>query len=445
MGQLFGTDGIRGVANTELTPELALGLGRAVVRTLREQGTDRPRVLVGRDPRASGDMIEAALGAGLASAGGDAVVLGVVPTPGVAHLTLELGADAGAVISASHNPVGDNGIKFFGRDGYKLTDASEDRVEELLQLTYEERPTGAAIGRVDRPTGVLDPYQDHLVRAAGGVRLDGLDLVVDCANGAASELAPEVFAALGARVHAIHAEPDGANINDGCGSTHPEALQHEVVTRGADVGIAHDGDADRVIAVDDTGAVVDGDVILAILATRLRDERGLDSVVTTVMTNLGFKLAMEREGIAVSETKVGDRYVLEAMRAAGHPLGGEPSGHLILADHATTGDGILTAVKLLATITSSGRSLAELAKVMERLPQVLVNVRDVDRGHLSGAEAVWDAVRAEEAALGDTGRVLVRASGTEPLVRVMVEAETAERAQESADRLAGVVAEHLRR
>jgi phosphoglucosamine mutase len=445
VGQLFGTDGIRGVANTELTPELALGLGRAVVRTLREEGRDRPRVTVGRDPRASGDMLEAALMAGLASAGGDVIPLGVVPTPGVAFLTVQYQADSGAVISASHNPVGDNGIKFFGPDGYKLTDAEEERVEELLQRTYEDRPTGPAIGRNIHVDRVIDPYLDHLVAAAEGVRLDGLRVVVDCANGAASPVAPAVLERLGADVHAIHCEPDGANINHGCGSTHPDEMARAVVATGADLGLSLDGDADRLIAADHTGAVVDGDTILAILASRLQERDGLSAVVTTVMTNLGFKLGMRQRGIDVIETRVGDRYVIEAMRAGGHRLGGEQSGHLIMSDYATTGDGVLSAVQLLATIASTGTGLAELATVMSRLPQVMINVRDVDRAGLTDCGALWDAVATEEAELGTHGRVLVRASGTEPVIRVMVEADTEERAEAVADRLATIVAKELRR
>jgi len=448
MGQLFGTDGVRGVANTELTPELALGLGRAVVRTLREEGVVRPRLVVGRDPRASGEMLEAALIAGICSAGGDAVPLGVLPTPGVAFLTTALGADSGAMISASHNPVADNGVKFFGADGYKLSDAEEARVEELLQRTDEDRPTGAAIGRL-RPEGSLvQRYIDHLVGtvdAHGERPFAGLHVAVDCANGAASVVAPAVLRLLGAKVTALYAQPTGDDINDGCGSTYPEVIGAAVVAEGADIGLAHDGDADRLIATDATGTVVDGDAILAILAARLHQERGLTSVVTTVMTNLGFKLAMDAMGIAVIQTKVGDRYVLEAMREGDHPLGGEQSGHVIFAEHATTGDGVLTAVQLLVAMTASGCSLAELATVMRRLPQVLVNVPRVDRDRLPDAAVVWTAVAEEERRLDGSGRVLVRASGTEPLVRVMVEADTAERAATTADRLAAVIGRELSR
>jgi len=444
LGQLFGTDGIRGVANTELTPELALGLGRAVVRTLREEGVARPLLAVGRDPRASGEMLESALVAGICSAGGDAVVIGVLPTPGVAHLTPLLGANSGAMLSASHNPVADNGIKFFGPQGYKLTDAEEDRVEELLQRTYEDRPTGGAIGRWRAEPGLVQRYLDHLVEVGGpGRPLTGLRVVVDCANGAASAVAPPVLERLGATVTALFAHPDGNDINDGCGSTHPEVAAAAVVAEGADVGLAHDGDADRLIAVDADGQIVDGDAILAILAARLHAERGLPTVVTTQMTNLGFKRAMEGLGIGVIQTKVGDRYVLEAMRAGGHPLGGEQSGHVIFSEHATTGDGVLTAVQLLNAMAATGRPLAELAGVMRRLPQVLVNVGGVDRDRMAGAERLHKAIAVESERLGNAGRVLVRPSGTEPLVRVMVEAETEDDAAETAARLAAVVADEL--
>jgi phosphoglucosamine mutase len=442
MGQYFGTDGIRGIANTELTPEFTLGLGRAVVRTLREEGIARPQIVIGRDPRASGHMLESALAAGICSAGGDAILLGVVPTPAVAYLTPHLGVDSGAVISASHNPVGDNGIKFFGPTGYKLTDAEEDRVEELLQLTYEDRPEGADIGRVRDAHDTVAVYLDHLARVADA-DCAALKVVVDCANGAASTVAPAVLERLGCEVVTICAEPDGANINAGCGSTHPERMAAAVVEHRADLGIAHDGDADRLIAADAAGGIVDGDQILAILAERERQERGLHTVVTTVMTNLGFTQAMEQRGVEVIQTKVGDRYVLEAMRAGGHPLGGEQSGHLILARHATTGDGVLSAVALLSAVADAGKPLADLAAIMTRLPQVLVNVRGVDRDRLDEAKRLWAAVREVETELDGSGRVLVRASGTEPLVRVMVEAETEDTATAVAERLAGIASEEL--
>ncbi len=442
MGQLFGTDGIRGVANTELTPELVVGLGRALVRTLREEGKERPQVLVGRDPRASGEMLEAALVAGVTSAGGDVVSAGVLPTPGVAFLTAETTADAGAMISASHNPVADNGIKFFGPTGSKLTDAEEDRVEELLQQVADDRPVGAHIGRLRRDHELLVRYVEHLA-STGTENLSHLHVVLDCANGAASHVAPFVLRRLGAHVDVLNAKPDGANINANCGSTYPEVVAQAVLAAGADIGLAHDGDADRLIATDHRGSIVDGDFILAILAADLHRRTGLDTVVTTVMTNLGFTHAMRDLDIDVLQTKVGDRYVREAMLAGGHPLGGEQSGHIILTDYATTGDGVLTAIRLLSVLARTGRSLADLASIMQRLPQVLVNVTGVDRKRLPDASAVWAAIDDETDALGDQGRILVRASGTEPVVRVMVEADTEQRAAEIADRLSKVVTAEL--
>lgn len=442
MGRLFGTDGIRGVANTELTPELVVGLGRALVRTLREEGFDRPQILAGRDPRASGEMLEAALVAGVTSAGGDVISAGVLPTPGVAFLTAETSAHAGAMISASHNPVEDNGIKFFGPGGVKLTDEEEVRIEQLLERAADTPPVGAHIGRLRRDHELLVRYVDHLA-AAATENLSDLHVVLDCANGAASNVAPFVLRRLGAQVHVINAKPDGTNINAGCGSTHAEVVARAVVEAGADVGLAHDGDADRLIAADHEGSIVDGDVILAILAADRQDRFGLDTVVTTVMTNLGFTHAMRERGINVIQTKVGDRYVREAMLAGGHPLGGEQSGHIILTDYATTGDGVLTAIRLLSVLARTGRSLADLATIMRRLPQVLVNVSGVDRARLPEARMVWQAVEHETEMLGDRGRVLVRASGTEPVVRVMVEADTEQRALEVAERLAKVVDEEL--
>lgn len=442
MAQLFGTDGIRGVANTELTPELLVGLGRAVVRTLREEGKDRPQILVGRDPRASGEMLESALIAGVTSAGGDVVSAGVMPTPGVAFLTAGTSADAGAMISASHNPVEDNGIKFFGPDGGKLTDQEEARIEELLQRVADDRPVGAHIGRLRRDHELLVRYVEHLAGAAGE-NLSQLHVVLDCANGAASHVAPFVLRRLGAQVDVLNAKPDGTNINAGCGSTYPEVVARAVVEAGADVGLAHDGDADRLIAADHEGRIVDGDEILAILAADQQQRSGLRTVVTTVMTNLGFTHAMRDLDIEVVQTRVGDRYVREAMLAGGHPLGGEQSGHIILTDYATTGDGVLTAILLLSVLARSRRTLAEHARVMRRLPQVLVNVPGVDRGRLEAADAVWQAVDQESEALGERGRILVRASGTEPLIRVMVEADSEDRATEIAERLSKVVTAEL--
>ncbi|HEX2028663.1 MAG TPA: phosphoglucosamine mutase [Nitriliruptorales bacterium] len=440
MGKLFGTDGIRGVANLELTPELALSLGRAIVTMLREGGVQRPAVLVGRDPRWSGELLESALVAGIAAAGGDAVTVGVVPTPAIAFLTDASDVAAGAMISASHNPVGDNGIKVFAGDGFKFSDQAEDRLEELIEHPDLPRPTGTAVGRiVNDPTRTM-AYIEHLLGAADR-DLGGLKLVVDGANGAASTIAPLVYRRLGAEVFDIHCRPDGANINVGVGSTHPEVVAAAVRERGADVGLAHDGDADRLIAADSEGGEVDGDVTLAILADARKRQNSLpgDRVVTTVMTNLGFKRAMEHLGIRVVETRVGDRYVLEAMREHDAVLGGEQSGHLVQLDHATTGDGILTALKLLGVVRESDTPLRELATIMTRLPQVLVNVPVLDRSGLERSTDVWEAVRREEAVLGHDGRVLVRPSGTEPLVRVMVEAPTQAAAQATAQRIASTV------
>jgi phosphoglucosamine mutase len=444
MGELFGTDGVRGVANEELTPEVALSLGRGVVTVLREDGMSRPSVLIGRDPRWSGDLIESALAAGIVSAGGDAVTVGVLPTPGVAYLASISDVAAGAVISASHNPMGDNGIKFFGVDGFKFDDEGERRLEEIVAAGVAPRPTGTDLGRVYQDPSRTSAYVEHLVTAADH-DLTGLRLVVDGANGAASQVAPLVYRRLGADVIAIHCAPNGANINDGCGSTHPEVVAEAVRESGADVGLAHDGDADRVIAATAAGEVVDGDRMLAILALHRREHDRLpeDGVVTTVMTNLGFKRAMREHGVDVVETQVGDRFVLQEMRARGLALGGEQSGHLIQLDCSTTGDGILTAVTLLDAMRESGASLAELAAVMERLPQVLVNVRVEDKDALADDTTIWEAVSTEEEELGDDGRVLVRASGTEPVIRVMVEALEEPTAKDVAERIAAVVRERL--
>ena len=444
MGEIFGTDGARGVANVDLTPELVMDLGQALVTVLHEGGDTRPSILVGRDPRWSGEMLESALVAGITAAGGDAVVVGVLPTPGVAHLTARSSAAAGAIISASHNPVGDNGLKFFGPEGYKLSDDEEERLERIIAERTDRRPTGVRIGR--RLTDPAGParYVEHLASIAD-VDLSGLRIVVDGANGAASNVAPQVYRQLGADVVTIHCRPDGANINAGCGSTYPDVVCQAVLEHGADAGVSHDGDADRVIAATHQGAEIDGDVILAVLARQMHHHGTLndDTVVTTVMTNLGFKRAMSALGVEVVETAVGDRYVLEAMRERGLNLGGEQSGHLIDLDHATTGDGVLTAVRLLSVVRSTGASLEELATIMTRLPQVLVNVRDVERKRLPDAEAVWETVRAEEDRLADGGRVLLRPSGTEAIVRVMVEAESHDDAQASADRIADAVRDHL--
>ncbi|MET9316810.1 phosphoglucosamine mutase [Kribbella sp. NPDC003505] len=447
MGRLFGTDGVRGLANVDLTAELALDLSVAAAHVLGEAGAfegHRPRAVVGRDPRASGEFLEAAVVAGLASAGVDVVRLGVLPTPAVAYLTGSTGADLGVMLSASHNPMPDNGIKFLARGGIKLDDVIEDAIEARMGEEWQ-RPTGADVGRVTDDGQGFETYVSHLVRSAPN-RFDGLKVVIDCANGAASQTAPEALRRLGAEVITVAAAPDGLNINLDCGSTHIEGLQREVVGHRADVGIALDGDADRCLAVDANGELVDGDQILAVLALAMRDSGRLsnDTVVATVMSNLGFVQAMVREQIAVEQTKVGDRYVLEAMKAGGHKLGGEQSGHVILSDHATTGDGTLTAVMLLARVAQTGKSLADLAGAMTRLPQVLVNVKNVDKSRAGTDPTVQSAVTEATTRLGDTGRVLLRPSGTEPLVRVMVEAESSDTAHEIAHSLADVVASSLK-
>ncbi|KAA1422306.1 phosphoglucosamine mutase [Mumia zhuanghuii] len=446
MGRIFGTDGVRGVANVDLTAELAVDLAVAAAHVLGEAGAfadQRPTAVVARDPRASGEFLEAAVVAGLASAGVDVHRLGVVPTPGAAYLTSALDADMGVMISASHNPMPDNGIKFLARGGLKLDDAIEDDIERALEQPWR-RPTGASVGRVgDSPTA-LRTYERHLVEAVGR-RLDGLKVVLDCANGAASVVGPAAFRALGAEVVAVHSDPDGLNINAGCGSTHPEDLQHAVVAHGADAGFAFDGDADRCLAVSADGVLVDGDQILAILALALRSEGALvdDTVVATVMSNLGFVQAMEAHGVTVVQTAVGDRYVLEAMRERGYNLGGEQSGHVIMSDHATTGDGVLTALAVARRMADTGSTLADLGAVMRRLPQVLVNVPGVDKSRASTDPVVAAAVADATAELGAAGRVLLRPSGTEPLVRVMVEAGSSEQADAVAQRLASVVGSAL--
>jgi phosphoglucosamine mutase len=440
--RLFGTDGVRGLANRDLTAELALDLSVAAAHILAEAGAfagHSPVAVVGRDTRASGEFLEAAVVAGLASAGVDVLRAGVLPTPAVAYLTGELDADLGVVLSASHNPMPDNGIKFFAKGGHKLDDAVEDAIEARLREPWE-RPTGSAVGRVrDCPEG-FERYVTHIVASASH-RLDGLRVVIDCANGAAYRAGPEALRRLGADVVTAFAAPDGLNINDGCGSTYLDRLQELVRRHGADAGIAHDGDADRCLAVDAGGQVVDGDQILAVLALAMREAGTLrdDTVVATVMSNEGFRQAMRHAGIKVLDTAVGDRYVLEAMKAEDYSLGGEQSGHIILLDLATTGDGLLTAAHLLGRVAESGRPLAELAGVVQRLPQVLVNVPAVDKSRVAAEADLQAAVVQAEAELGETGRVLLRPSGTEPLVRVMVEAATDDRAQAVARRLAAVV------
>ncbi len=446
MTRLFGTDGVRGLANGQLTAELALGLSVAAAHVLADRGEfagHRPVAVVGRDPRISGQFLEAAVVAGLASAGVDVLLLGVLPTPGVAYLTDKLGVDFGVMLSASHNPMPDNGIKFLARGGVKLDDAIEVAIERRLHETWE-RPTGGDVGEVNHYPTAVDEYAAHLVRTIDHP-LTGIRVVVDCAEGAAWDSGPRALSDAGADVTAIHAQPDGLNINDGCGSTYLGSLQDAVLKDQADVGFAFDGDADRCLAVDHEGNVVDGDQILAVLALSMKESGHLvkDTVVATVMSNLGFVQAMKANGVGVRQTKVGDRYVLEAMKVSGYSLGGEQSGHVIMSEHATTGDGILTALQLLERMATTGQSLQSLASVMTRLPQVLVNVPDVDKARTDADAVLAAAVAEEEAVLGDSGRVLLRPSGTEPLVRVMVEAATADEAKGVADRLAEVVRRQL--
>ena len=443
---LFGTDGVRGLANGDLSPELAMSVAGAAVRVLATDGRSaasrRPLAVVGRDPRASGEMLEAAVVAGLTSAGADVLTVGVLPTPAVAFLTASYGADLGVVLSASHNPMPDNGIKLFAAGGHKLPDDVEARIEAEMAAGPLTRPIGAAVGRLRSADDALERYGAHLLGAVS-TRLDGLHVVVDCAHGAASSVAPEIYRGAGATVTAIAADPDGLNINDGVGSTHLDFLAAAVRDAGADLGIAHDGDADRCLAVDASGAVVDGDQLLAVCALALHDQGRLreNTVVATVMSNLGFHHAMRAAGVQVLTTAVGDRYVLEALRARDLVLGGEQSGHLVFADAATTGDGLLTALHVMARMTDTGRTLAELAGVVHRLPQTLINVPVGDRDQVAVSTSVQDAVADAEALLGDSGRVLLRPSGTEQLVRVMVEATTQAQADSIAGDLAKIVAE----
>ncbi|MDQ3453918.1 MAG: phosphoglucosamine mutase [Actinomycetota bacterium] len=440
MARLFGTDGVRGLANGDLTPELATAIAAAAARVLVEaDATHRPVAVVGRDTRASGEMLEAAVVAGLTSAGADVLVAGVLPTPALAFLTDRVGADVGIMLSASHNPMPDNGIKLFARGGHKLPDAVEDRIQATLRRPFT-RPTGAGVGRVRPLPEGRAQYAEHLLGAVP-VPLDGLRVVVDCAHGAAYEVAPETYRRAGADVTAIGAAPDGLNINDGCGSTHLAPLIRTVLATGADLGVAHDGDADRCLAVDHAGREVDGDAILAICALALHDSGRLkgDTVVATVMSNLGLHHAMRAAGITLRTTPVGDRYVLEQLNRDGLSLGGEQSGHMIFREHATTGDGLLTALALMSRMRATGKGLAELATVLRRLPQVLVNVKVSDKLAVASSEEVAEAVNSAQDELGDSGRILLRPSGTEHLVRVMVEAPTQQQADEIAHRLAAVV------
>ncbi|OFT77562.1 phosphoglucosamine mutase [Corynebacterium sp. HMSC30G07] len=445
MTRLFGTDGVRGLANEALTASMALKLGAAAATVLtkdRRSESRRPTALIGRDPRVSGEMLAAAMAAGMASKGVDVLRVGVIPTPGLAFLTDDYGADIGVMISASHNPMPDNGIKFFSAGGKKLPDDVEDEIEAAMAQLDETGPTGTGIGRViEEAPDAQERYLAHLKEAVS-TDLSGIKVVVDCANGAASQVAPKAYTAAGAEVVAIFNKPNAFNINDGSGSTHMEQIQEAVVEHGADIGLAHDGDADRCLAVDAEGNIVDGDQIMAILATGMKERNALhdNTLVATVMSNLGLKLAMAEQGIELKETAVGDRYVLEELGRGDYSLGGEQSGHLVIPAHATTGDGTLTGLSLMARMAESGKSLAELASVMKVLPQVLINVPVSNKGKIMDAVEVQEAIREAEAELGSSGRVLLRPSGTEELFRVMVEAADEEQARKVAGALAAVVA-----
>lgn len=446
MARLFGTDGVRGKANELLTPELALDLAQAasvVLGLSQSEDGRKPVAVVAKDPRISGDFLSAAIEAGLAASGVDVKDAGTLPTPAAAFLVGDLNADFGVMISASHNAAPDNGIKFLARGGKKLDDALEDAIEACLDMP-NPRPTGGAVGRISRFADAEDRYILHLLAAMPN-RLEGIKVVLDCAHGAASGCSPQVFKNAGAEVIVIGAEPDGININDGYGSTHLEKLQAAVLEHGADLGIAHDGDADRCLAVDHEGTVVDGDQIMAVMALDLKDRGELkdNTLVATVMSNLGLKIAMEKAGITLKQTGVGDRYVLEGMREGNYSLGGEQSGHVIFSKYATTGDGVLTGLLLAARVKATGKTLKELASVLTVLPQVLINVRGVDKAAAPECEPLLLEIAGAEARLGDTGRVLLRPSGTEPVVRVMVEAATHEQAQLEAELLAAAVATHL--
>ncbi|PSL40833.1 phosphoglucosamine mutase [Salsuginibacillus halophilus] len=444
MGKYFGTDGVRGVANTELTPELAFQLGRAGGYALTE-GQEKAKVVVGRDTRISGEMLESALVAGLLSIGVEVMRLGTLSTPGVAYLTKALSAEAGVMISASHNPVEDNGIKFFAKSGHKLSEAAEERIEELLNESDElPRPTGGSVGNVSDYFEGCQKYMQHLKQSVEE-DFSGLHIALDCAHGAASSLAPRLFADLDAEISTMGNNPDGININDGVGSTTPGPLADFVKEKGADVGLAFDGDADRLIAVDEKGNIVDGDRIMFICAKYLKEEGLLkkQTLVTTVMSNLGLYKSLEAEGIQTAQTPVGDRYVMEEMIENDYNFGGEQSGHIIFLDHVTTGDGMMSALQLVNIMKVKGKSLSELAAEMQKFPQKLENVRVVDRDAIHTNEAIHAEIREIENELGDQGRILVRPSGTEPLVRVMAEAETEEKCDRYVERVAQVVRSHM--
>lgn len=442
MGKLFGTDGIRGVANREITAEMAYRMGLAATAYFGQHTDAQPLILIGRDTRISGPMLESSLAAGICSAGGKAILLGVIPTPAVAYLARKLGAQAGVVISASHNVFSDNGIKFFGGDGYKLPDAIEAELEEMLLegLDKIEKPIGERVGTIEHRTDLREDYIQYALSTVQG-KLDGMKIVVDCANGSSYQVTPEVLTRLGAEVIVLNNAPTGININDNCGSVHLESLQAAVKEHGADMGIAHDGDADRCLTVDENGEVVDGDHMMAICALKLQQEGKLvdNTLVATVMSNIGLHQAMKKAGIRIEVTPVGDRYVLENMRANGYVLGGEQSGHIIFSEVATTGDGLVTALQIVQAVAHSGKKLSELSACMVTFPQLLVNVRVKTKAGWETNEAIAQAIREGEEALGDTGRILVRPSGTEPLIRVMAEGPTAEVLDTIVGKIADVV------
>lgn len=444
MARLFGTDGVRGEANIDLTPELAYRLGRAATIFFGEHTEQQPTLLIGRDTRISGQMFEASLASGICSAGGRALLIGVIPTPGIAYLTKKLGAQAGIVISASHNPFMDNGIKFFGSDGYKLPDDVEDQLEQHVHAMEEGtklfRPTGDKIGVIENGLHYLDDYIEFVKHTVQD-DFKGMKLVLDCANGAASAAMPRILRELGADVVVMHNAPSGVNINKDCGSTHLAGLQQAVLEQQADLGIAHDGDADRCLAVDETGAIIDGDKILVICALEMMAEGRLkdNTVVSTVMANIGFHKAIKEAGGHVAVTKVGDRYVLENMLANGYSLGGEQSGHIIFPEYSTTGDGLLTALQLIASIRRSGKKASELAGLMKSYPQLLVNVRVKTKEGWEDNGKIRQAISDGEAELGENGRILVRPSGTEQLIRVMAEGPEQTQLERICNQIAAVV------
>ncbi|MDU2065074.1 MAG: phosphoglucosamine mutase [Sporomusaceae bacterium] len=441
MGKLFGTDGVRGLANEQLTPELAFDLGRAATYYFGKHGEKQPVILIGRDTRISGQMLESALAAGICSAGGKALLAGVIPTPAIAFLTKQIGAQAGVVISASHNPYPDNGIKFFAGTGFKLPDAVENELEELIfDLGSLERPIANGVGTIEYRHNLIEDYIAHALTTID-VSLAGLHVVLDCANGAAFEVSPRILTLAGAKVTVLHNEPNGININDHCGSTHLQSLQEAVRMQRADVGIAHDGDADRCLAVDERGEIIDGDHMMVICANMFHQAGRLqqDTLVTTVMSNIGLHQAMKRSGIAIEITPVGDRYVLERMLEKGFNFGGEQSGHIIFSDYATTGDGMITALQLLAAKVKAKKPFSELSASMTTFPQLLVNVRVASKDGWEENKAIAAAITAGEELLGDSGRILVRPSGTEPLIRVMAEGPTMVKLEKIVTEIAAVV------